>query len=143
MTVDRSGVADAKRLEEGVWGDELAQCTRHAMHAGVGSLPDGRDLSQDVSQPLARLDIGRMQSEAGQRLRELRDGGGIASAVVVEHDHDPPTGVPEIVERLVRHASSERPISNDSNHSAISAVTGELALELIGRGHPVGIGEDG
>ena len=88
VTIDGACVADAERFEEGVGRDQLAQRARDAMHSRVCRLADAWNLAQDVAQPFPCLDVGRVQPQARERFGELRDGGRVAPAVVVQHDDD-------------------------------------------------------
>ena len=86
VAVDRAGVADAERLEEGVRRHHLAQGAGHRVHARVGQRSDGGQVAQARPQPLARLRVGRVEPQAGQALREVGDRRGIGATVVVEDD---------------------------------------------------------
>ena len=113
VPVDRPGVADAECFEEGVRGHHLSQRAGHRMHAGVGERPEAGESAEASPQTFAGLGIGRVQPQAGQALRELRDGRGVGAAVVVEDDDDAAAGVAEVVQGLVGHAAGEGAVADD------------------------------
>ena len=141
MAVDGSGIANAEGLEEGVRSDKLTQSAGDTVDARIGHFAHGWDLPEDVPEALARLDIGRVEPQARQRLRQLRDGRGITAAIVVEDDDHPSSGMTEVVERLVGHPASEGSVTDDGHDPPLATMAGELALELVGGRHPIGIGE--
>ena len=97
------------------------------------SSPKSRQLTQAQPQPLSGRRVRRVQSQRRQRLRQLRHRRRVRPAIVVQHDHDLAVGMPEIVQRLVRHPPGQRPVTDDSDHPAlaIDAAQGEP------RGDPV------
>ena len=141
MAVDGSGIANAEGLEEGVRSDKLTQSAGDTVDARIGHFAHGWDLPEDVPEALARLNIGRVEPQARQRLRQLRDGRGITAAIVVEDDDHPSSGMTEVVERLVGHPASEGSVTDDGHDPPLATMAGELALELVGGRHPIGIRE--
>ena len=119
VAVDGPGVADTEGLEEAVRGDHLADGDGQAVDAGVGQPTEARDPAQEVADPFAGLDVRRVQTQMGQSRRELRHRRGVGPAVVVQDDDDPAAGVPEVVERLVGHASGESAVTEDGHHPAV------------------------
>ena len=109
----------------------------------VGELADAGDLAQHPAEALARLDVGGVQPQAGERLAEARHRRRVAATVVVEHDDAPPPRVPEVVERLVGHPAGERAVADDGDDAAVPAVALELAAQLEGGREAVGVGEGG
>src|SRR3984957_16874360 len=97
----------------------------------------------EMAYALAHADVGAIEAQGGERLREFRDRRGVAAAVVVEHDHDALIRVSKVVEGLVGHTAGERSVAYDGYDVALAAVTGEFAAVLEGDGNPVGVGERG
>ena len=75
--------------------------------------------AQELADPLAGVDVGRVQAQVGQPGRQLGHRRGVGAAVVVQDDDDPAAGVAQVVERLVGHAAGERPVTEHGHHSAV------------------------
>ena len=137
MAVDRPGVADAQRLEEGVRRHHLAQRAGERVDAGVGQLAEGGQLAQAQAQALSGCGVGGIEAQRRQALGELRDRRCVGAAVVVQHDHDTPARVTEVVEGLVGHAAGQGPVADDGDHLAFAVD----AAQREPAGDPVGVGE--
>ena len=137
VPIDRPRVADAQRLEEGVRGDHLAERAGQTVHAGVGEVADGGKLADEVTDALASLDVGRVESKMGEAEGEARHGRRVRTSVVVQHDHHRLARVAQVVEGLVGHAPGQSPVADHGHHPPIEP------LELEGTGQPVGIAQDG
>ena len=139
VAVDRPGVADAQRLEEGVGRHHVAQRAGHRVHARIGQLAEGRQLAQAHAQAFPRRGVGRVEAQGRQALGQLGHGRGVGAAVVVEHNDDATLRVPEVVEGLVGHAAGQRAVTDDGDHLALAVD----AAQLEPAGDPVGVGERG
>ena len=137
MPVDGSGVPDAEGLEEGVGRDHLAEGAGQSVDARVGEVADAGQLPDDVADPLAGLDVGRVEAEVGEAEGQPRHRGCVGASVVVEDDDDRGAGVAEVVQGLVGHPAGEGPVADHGHHPPLAA------LELEGAGQAVGVAENG
>ena len=120
VAVDRPGVADPQRLEERVRCHHLAQRAGERVHARIGELAQGGQLTQAQSQALARGGVGGVESQRRQALGELGHRGRVGPPVVVEDDHDTAPRVAQVVESFVRHAAGQRPVPDHRDHLALA-----------------------
>ena len=139
VAVDRPGVADAERLEEGVRRHHVAQRAGDRVHARVGQLAQCRELAQAQAQALPRRGVGGIEAQRRQALGQLGDRRRVGAPVVVEHDDDASPRVPQVVQGLVGHAPGQRPVAHDGDHLALAVD----APQLEPAGDAVGVGERG
>jgi hypothetical protein len=155
VTVDRTDVPDAERLEERRWLEELADAAFTASIARSAWVPTtGRpcrnssrrrwrrtytglsrmSVSTFVGEPCRSSLSGMLGCSTSSRptVPQVRHRRRVAAAVVVEHDDDPTLRVAEVVERLVGHAAGHRPVADDGDDVAVVVDAG-----VAGDGHAV------
>ena len=136
VAVERAGVADAEVLEERGRLEDLAHGGDDAVDAALELVAHHRHLADEPIEAGAVAEVGGVQAEPGQAVAELRHGGGVRPAVVVEHDDGPLARVPEVVQPLEGHAAGERAVADHRDDPAALAV-----LVLLGDGEPVGVAD--
>ena len=107
---------------------ELLERPLTASPTSTIALPDvrRRELRLDaVAQPV----VARVEAHAGEVARERADVLGDRHLVVVEHDDERRAEVPDVVERLERHAAGHRPVADDDEDRLVAALRVARARE--------------
>ena len=138
VAVEGADVAHAEVLEERRRLEDLADGGLGAVDAAFEVAADHRQFAQHLLEAGLLAAVDRVRPEARQALAEARHGGGVAAAVVVEDDDDVAAGVAEVVETLVGHAAGHRAVADDGDDATL-----RVALQVLGGGQPVGVGQHG
>ena len=137
VAVERAGVADAERLEEGGRLPHLAHGGLGGLDAPLEAIADDGHLGHHLLEAGLAAHVGGVVADLGQRLAELRHRRGVGAAVVVQDDDAVAAAVAEVVEALEGHAAGHRPVADDGHDAPAVALLGGL-----GHGQAVGVAED-
>ncbi len=137
VPVDGPDVADPEALEERRRLGVLADRRLHRLHPPLGLAPDEGKVAQQVLELALPPHVDRVHPDPRHAVRQVGDRRRVRAAVVVQHDDDPPAGMAEVVERLVRQASGHRTVA-DHRHD-VPAGLGDTGVAR--RCQPVGVGE--
>jgi hypothetical protein len=116
VSVDRSDVVQTEHAEPGI---ELG----------------GLDGNAGTAKLLDKLLQAAAGGEPPKVVTQSAHCGRVRVAVVVEHDHDRPSGGGQVVERLPGRPASQRPVADDSHHRPL------LPGQLEGTTEAVGVAE--
>ena len=153
VAVDRADVAHTERLEERRRLQELAHGRLERLDALLRLRADIGQLAQEVLELALAAHVHRVEADVGEAVRQLlgdplgqagvirgdfgegagtggevADRGGVAAAVVVQHDDDALLAVADVVERLVGHATGDPAVADDGNDVAV-VVGAEIAAD--------------
>ena len=121
VAVERAGVADTERLEEGRRLEHLAHRGDEAVEAALELVPDHGQLVQELVEASTVAQVVGVHPEPGQALAQLGDGGGIGPAVVVQDEDGLLARVAQVVQALERHAAGEGAVAHHRHDPALVA----------------------
>ncbi len=138
VSVHRPEVLQPEVLEHGLRADGVLEPAFRRVQTRVDRTADHGDALEGALPALQGAFVAGPQAQRRQVVREAADGGRVGPAVVVDHDHERAVAVAgDVVQRLPAHSTGQRAVT-DHGHDVPAG-----ALELVGLGEPVGVGERG
>ena len=137
VAVEGPRVAHAEVLEERRRLEHLAHRGHEPVEALLELVADHRHVVEQAVEAGPVAEVGGVEAQAGEAVAELRHGGGVGPAVVVEHDDRLLARVPEVVEPLEGHPAGERAVA-DHGHDPPAVAE----LVLLRDREAVGVADD-
>ena len=112
VAVEGTRVPHAEVLEERRRLEHLPHGGHEPVDALLELVPDHGHVVEEAVEAGAVAEVGGVQAQAGQAVAELRDGGGVGPAVVVEDEDRLLARVPQVVEALEGHPPGEGAVAD-------------------------------
>ena len=130
MTVHRTDVGDTKALEEGCpWQHDLLERLLGCIASPHEQTSERAARVEGVLDLIAQVGVLARHAHLGEIGGKAADVGRYGHAVVVEHDEKRRVGAAYVIERLERHATGKRCVTDEGCDSRVGTV--EVAGERV------------
>ena len=139
VAVDRADVLQPEVLEHALWGDDVLDALLHAVQGLEDRLTDDWGPAEHLLAPLEKPLVAARGPQRREVVGEAADRRRVRPLVVVHDDDEAPALVRgDVVDRLPRHATGQRPVPDDRDDVAVG-----LSAKLESLGEPVGVRQRG